>query len=227
MGTTVDKIEYSLNAKDDITAAITEQGVEVPEETPLGQYGDLIRTIRTVTPSESMSLTPTQLYLILNENLSVANMTSENTDFMKKLKNTDFIYNDFSLKYKGWSLSNISGDYIYNSGANYGKFTNLLGKPMIFIAQMGHYSSSNNQWYPCKVGIIIPASYEEGIDWKYEENGSSYPGTVIYNKVTPMNNNIKIISTSYGNNSVTNAINCQLCGVSYTSLNTSQTIAYT
>lgn len=48
MATTQQRLSLLINNKNDIKVAIEEQGVEVPTNTPLSGYGDLIRLIGDV-----------------------------------------------------------------------------------------------------------------------------------------------------------------------------------
>lgn len=45
MATIAEKLEYTMNAVDDIQAAINEKGVEVKDNVQLGLYGNKIREI--------------------------------------------------------------------------------------------------------------------------------------------------------------------------------------
>ena len=47
MGTIAKKLAYTIEAKDGIRAAIVGKGVDVPSNTPLGQYGSLIEEIQS------------------------------------------------------------------------------------------------------------------------------------------------------------------------------------
>ena len=48
MGTVADKLRYTLNAVNDIQAAIEEKKISITDTTPLKSYGDKIREIRTL-----------------------------------------------------------------------------------------------------------------------------------------------------------------------------------
>lgn len=47
MGTIAEKLNYTLEAKDNIKASILDKGVDMPDATPLGEYGTYIREIVT------------------------------------------------------------------------------------------------------------------------------------------------------------------------------------
>lgn len=47
MGTTAEKLQYTLNSVDDIQAALIEKGITVANTDPLGSYGDKIRSLTT------------------------------------------------------------------------------------------------------------------------------------------------------------------------------------
>lgn len=48
LGTVADKLRYTLNAVNDIQAAIEEKKISITDTTPLKSYGDKIREIRTL-----------------------------------------------------------------------------------------------------------------------------------------------------------------------------------
>ena len=48
MGTIADKVRYTLNAVNDIQAAIEEKKISITDATPLKSYGDKIREVRTL-----------------------------------------------------------------------------------------------------------------------------------------------------------------------------------
>lgn len=92
--------------------------------------------------------------------------------------------------YKGFILSNHANEY---SNSTFIKFTNVTGKPLIFIM------AGNDDNWCYGSALIVPSDYVEGIDYEVSNGtgGSSYQGRVDFSYKTPKKHDFKVIYGQY------------------------------